>query len=90
MSTPAENVLQGMGNAATAMAPVVLEALAASNPQDAAIAAMIPVVTSIIQQAAQDQASGKLTSTELIAKFKALATSLEATQAAWNAFAKTA
>ena len=87
MSATAQDVAGTIADTALQMAPIALAAMAASNPTDAAIAAMVPVVTNIIQQAASQQASGAMTGAELVAKCKSLATTLEATQAAWDQFA---
>ena len=72
------------------MSPELIAALAATNPQAAAVAAVTTVAIQIITDAVKQLAVGKITSAELAQKVTTTAESVQATHTAWAKFAAAA
>jgi len=83
----AQTVLDTVSTTLMASLPTIVEALAVSNPQDAIIAAAAIVIAQDVTQAIKDQVSGKITSSQLLAKFQAAGPAMTATSDAWKAYA---
>ncbi len=76
-------VLAGLEATGAALAPVV----AASNPQAAAVLAAMPIAQAALTQAMNALQANTATSADVGTTAKNIAAALEATHAAWAAFA---
>lgn len=83
VSAQLEGVAQGLVATGAALAPVV----AASNPQAAAVLAAMPIAQAALTQAMNALQANTATSADVVTTAKNIAAALEATHAAWAAFA---